>query len=539
MELERGRECYARSEWSEAYRLLLAADQRAPLGPDDLERLARSAYLIGRDAEFQRFLERAYERRLEAGDLSGAARSAFWIGLTVTFMGESARGGGWLARAERLVAGVDCVERGYLLLPLAEQRLAERSWADALAVAQQAAALGERFGEPDLTACARHLEGRALVQAGQLQQGLAVLDEVMVAAARGELSPIMTGLIYCSVIEVCDDVFALSRAREWTAALGHWCEHQPDLVAFRGTCLVYRSEVLQFSGAWDDALDEARRASAPSAAFPERKPPARSFYRQGEIHRLRGERASAEEAYRRASAAGADPQPGLALLRLAEGRSDAAWAGVQRAIASARDPLRRAKILPAGVEIALQMGETEQARAYTAELTELAARYPTDVLRAMAAHAQAALELGSGRPGSALEHLRRAQELWQRSDAPYELARVRALTAEACRVMGDLDSATLELDAARGLLEELGATGELARLDAGRKEQTRSAAGRLSARELQVLRAIAAGKSNRVIAAELFLSERTIHRHVSNIFVKLGVSSRAAATAHAFTHGLI
>jgi ATP/maltotriose-dependent transcriptional regulator MalT len=284
---------------------------------------------------------------------------------------------------------------------------------------------------------------------------------------------------------------------------------------------------------------EAGRAYERSSQAGERQPPSAAFYRQGEIHRLRGEFAAAEEAYRNASRLGSEPQPGLALLWMAQGRTDAACTAIGRVLSAVADPLQRAKLLPAFVEIALVAGDVQEARAASAELDEIARRYATDVLRAMAAHARGAVELVEGRARAALIALRDAFELWRQAEAPYEIARVRVLIAAASRELGDVESADLEIEAAAALFERLGATADLAHLDTLRKRAAQVDQHGLTKRELQVLRQIAAGKTNKAMAADLLVSERTIDRHVSNILVKLGVPSRAAATAFAYSHKLL
>lgn len=536
-QLEHARDAYRRREWDEAYRGFALADRSAPLAVDDLERLATSAYLIGRDREFQDLMERAHHAHLQSGQRTRAARCAFWLGLTFLLGREAGPASGWLARARRLVEGQDCVEQGYLLLPLAEQRLAEGDAESGCSTAARAAEIGDRFGDNDLAACARHLLGRALIRQGEMQPGFALLDEAMVAVVAGELSPIMTGLIYCSVIEHCQEVFALSRAREWTTALARWCEQQPRMVAFTGSCLVHRAEILQFGGAWPDALAEAGRACRGHAEEGMPKPPAVAFYRCGEIHRLRGEFAQAEDAYRAAARLGCEPQPGLSLLRLAQGRTDAARAAIRRVLSGIADPLQRARMLPAQVDILLAAGEPDEARAACIELADIADSQGTDMLQALAAQAQGEVSLAGGEAATALVDLRRAFALWRQLEAPYEAARVRVRIGLACRMLADGEAAALELDAARAEFERLGAAPDLARLQALGEPAARHA-GRLTSRELEVLRLIAAGKTNKAIAAQLHVSERTVDRHVSNIFTKLDVPSRAAATAYAYDHRL-
>lgn len=537
-DLKRARQCYRRHVWKEAYELFSRVDQHAPLVVDDLERLAISAHLVGNYPEFHRHMERAHDRCVQQGEHERAARSAFWLSLTLFFQGDEAQANGWLARAERLVAGSECSERGYVLLPSVEEQLIKGDGQAAYATAAIAAEIGTRFDDTDLIACARHLQGRALIKLGEVRRGLGLLDETMLAVSKGRLSPIMTGMIYCSVIEDYQRVFALGRAWEWTSVLTRWCDDQPDLVAFTGSCLIYRSEIMQFRGAWVDAMAEARRACERSSRAGKATPSA-ALYRQGEIHRLRGDVGAAEEAYRTASRLGCEPQPGLALLRLAQGRLDAAGAMLQRVLSAATDSLTRARHLPAYIEVALAAKNLQDARNAAGELDEIARRFDTTALHAMAASARGAVRLEEGHAQSALNDLRRASQLWQESDAPYEAARARALIAVACREMGDAESAELEFDAAEATFRELGALPDVARVQSLRANEAKARTHRLTARELQVLRQISAGDTNKTIAGQLHVSERTIDRHVSSILTKLGVPSRAAATAYAYHHKLL
>jgi DNA-binding NarL/FixJ family response regulator len=519
--------------------LFVAADRTGHLTAQDLELAAVSAYLIGHEADFQRYYERAHHDYLRDAEQRRAARCGFWLGLLLLLRGETAQANGWIARAQRLIEGQDCVEHGYLLLPAAELHLGQHESSAALAIATSAAEVGERFRDPDLTTCARHQQGRALIQHGAVARGLKLLDETMIAVSGGELSPMMTGLMYCSVIDACQQVFALGRAREWTSVMDRWCAQQPELVAFRGICLIHRAAVLQFRGAWEEAMNEARSAHGRFVEVEARMLPAVARYREGEIHRLRGEIDTAEEAYRYASRLGLEPQPGLALLRLAQGRVDAADAAIRRVLRAAADPLDRARLLPAYVEITLASRAIPDARLASSELQEIAHAFPSDVLQAMAAQAHGAVELADGHTQSALSLLRHAFELWQQIEAPYETARVRLLIALACRELGDIDSASLEFDAARALFQQLGATPDVAHLDTLRRVEAQTHRIILTPREAQVLRQIAAGKTNKEIAAALAVSERTVDRHVSNILTKLGVPSRAAATASALQQKLL
>ena len=534
---EHGRACYGRRAWGDAYDALLCADQLTPLEADDLDRLATTAYLTGRDLEFQRLLERLHRIHVEADDRQRAARCAFWLAVSFLFRGEVGQSNAWAARVERLVEDTECVERGYLALLIAEQRFREGHIASAHATAGQAVAVGECFGDADLIAAARHVQGRALIEQGDVLTALKRLDETMLAVVAGELSPIVTGLMYCSVIDACQRVYALGRAREWTSAFSRMCEEQPEMVAFSGICLVHRAEILQLQGAWPDALSEACRACEREERA-ERKPPGAAFYQQAEIHRLRGEFAKAEEAYHSASERGREPQPGLALLWLAQGRTDAACAAIRRLTDATSDRLRRARLLPAHLEIVLAIGEIDEARRVSDEVRELAQAFDTDVLRALVAQADGAIAIAGGDARAALDPLRRAFEWWEQLEAPYEAARVRVLIGQACRALGDDETAGLEHKAARSVFERLGARPDLARLDSLGAPLQPASGSPLTARELQVLRMISIGRTNREIAGQLSLSERTIDRHVSNILDKLDVPSRAAATAYAYDHQL-
>jgi ATP/maltotriose-dependent transcriptional regulator MalT len=530
--LDQGRQAYARAAWAEAYDGLSGAESAA-----DLELLATAAYMLGREDDYVQALERACARNTEDEDKRRAARCAFWIGIHFALRGQMGQGMGWLGRAQRLLEGEgECVEQGYLLMPVAFQRQVAGDLEGAAETAGEAAEIAERFGDKDLFSLAVHSQGELLVKAGRVSEGFRLLDEAMVGVMGGELSPVVTGIVYCSVILACEDVYELRRAREWTAALSRWCEQQPDLVAFTGRCLVHRAQLLQLQGAWSDALEETNRADRRFEQSMNRMAAARACYLRGEVHRLRGELAGADEAYREASRLGGEPQPGLALLRLAQGNRDAAAASIRRVAAETADRLRRAALLPAYVEIMIAAGEVDEARRACAELEATCAESESELLRAMAATTRGAVELAAGDPAAALVSLRRAVQAWNELEAPYEAARARLLAGVACRKLGDEDAFVLELDAARSAFEELGAAPDVAAVDAlrGRKD-----AYGLSGRELEVLGLVAAGKSNREIASELVISEHTVARHVQNIFRKLGVTSRTAAGAFAFEHGLV
>jgi DNA-binding CsgD family transcriptional regulator len=537
--LEHGRASYAKHAWRDAFESLSRADDETELGPEDLELLARSAYMLSRDDDYRRGLERAHYGYLDAGDIPRAARCAWWLGLRLLLDGESAPAWGWFARGERLVEREqrDCVERGYLRLSDVRRHFDEHDFEAARAVCAEVIEIGERFSDPDLVAMGVMEQGQALLELGRTREGLRLIDESMVAVTSGELSPIVAGIVYCYTIDVCRRAYELRRAGEWTTALTVWCERQPDMVAHKGVCLVHRAEIMQLRGAWDAALEEARRVGEPPVTG--RRVLAEAHYVRGELHRLRGDFDGAEEAFRLAARFGSEVQPGLALLRLVQGNTEAALAAIRRALGETSDVLGRLALLPAYVEIALAAGELDEAERASAELADISGTQRTDALASKADLALGAVALARGEAAEALVPLRRSLQAWQELEAPYEAARARVLVGLACAALGDGDGSTLELEAARSVFEELGAGPDLARVDSLLQADAAKETHGLSPRELEVLRLVASGETNRAIAAALVLSERTVDRHVSNIYAKLGVSSRAAATAFVYEHGLV
>lgn len=535
---QHGREAYASQRWAQAFTLLSASERNGPLGPEDTERLAWAAYLIGSGA-WADASAKAHQRYLDAGDMVGATRCAFWTAFGFMNAGEMAHAGGWLARAQRIIEEnqLDCAESGYLLLPAAIEGCGSDPGAS-LDAFSRAVKIGERFHDRDLVSIARHGQGRALIYLGEPGRGMSLLDELLVSLTAGELSPIVVGDIYCGVIEACQETFDVARAREWTAALVSWCAAQPELVPYRGQCLVNRSIVLQLDGDWADALDEAANACTRLTEPSVHPAVGAAYYQRAELHRLLGEDARAEEAYRRASEYGRDPQPGLAQLRLAQGQPAVAAASLRRALDEARDRVTRLRILPAAVEALVADGDIAGAREASDELSAMARGSAAPYVVAVAAVARAAVLLTEGDASKALREARQALAQWDSVRTPYEAARTRALIADACRMLGDADGAEFELQAARRAFESLGAAPDLARLSPDGAEASHASAG-LTSRELDVLRLVAQGKTNRMIGDELVISEKTVARHLSNIFTKLELPSRAAATAYAYEHRLI
>ena len=537
--LDRAREAHRRQAWADAFARFSAADEVEPLGPADLELAAEAADLAGRGDDAIRLLRRAYLANADAGAIGPALRCAYWLSKTLSWGGEFAQAGAWMARARRLAeADPDCLEQAYLQLYEAEQLARTRAFAEMVPSSQGLVEAAVAGGDADLAAAALMMSGGALIMAGRMATGLAQLDEAMVAAAGGDLSARATGMIYCVAIGICQELQELHRAREWSQALSDWCAAQPEFTgAYRGLCRVHRVVLLRLSGGWPTALGEARLACTQLTAGYGELVAGAAFYELAELHRLRGEFAEAEAAYRDALRYGGEIQPGMALLWLAQGRTDAAAAAIRRALTEAADLAQRGPLLPAAAEVLAAAGDLTGAAQAAAELAAVAEELGTTALVAMSGQATGTVRLAEGAAEKALPALRAACRQWHELDVPYEAARTRTLIAQACRAVGDRESADLELETARRVFAELGAATDLSIVD-GLRGSAADTAG-LSARELEVVRLVAAGRSNQAIAAELVLSEKTVARHLSNIFGKLGVSSRTAAAAYAYEHGLV
>jgi DNA-binding CsgD family transcriptional regulator len=538
--LEQGRRAFAAQAWADAYEHLEAADGAASLAVEDLERLATAAHMLGRADDATRAWERAHHAAMREGDLARAVRHAFHLVMGFGQRGEAAQAGGWFVRAQSIVddMGPDSVERGYLMIPLGLRALDSGDPSAAFGFFEDAGAIGARFDDPDLSTFGRLGRGDCLIAMGETARGVALLDEAMVAVTAGEVSPINAGIVYCTAIEAFQAIFDLRRAQEWTTALSRWCDNQPDLVPFRGRCLVYRAELMQFHGLWQEAIAEAGRAADWLSRPPPEPAIGEAHYQQAELHRLRGEDEAAELDYRAASQWGRRPDPGLALLRLAQGDIDAAAASIRRAVDEA-DEFSRPRLLDPYLEIMLAARDVAAARAAAGDLAAHAARFDATLPRAIASRADGTVRLAEGDARGALATLRRAWELWLDLEAPYESARVRVQIAMACRAVGDSDTAELELAAARTVFSDLGAVRDVARVDELVKQAAAVRGSGLSRREIEVLRLVADGRTNREIASELGISERTVDRHVSNLFSKLDVPTRSAATAYAYEHRLI
>ncbi len=524
--------------WGDIYRRLSGFPLDA-LGADDLEALATSAYLVGHDEAALAAWEAAHDRHLEDGRGAEAARCAFWLAFCLMMQGRMAHASGWLSRAQTVVGDADCAARGFILIPELLGALQSNQPATARDLAIDVTQIAARFNDADLAALGTLGHGQALIALGDPSAGLALLDSAMLSVEAADVGPIASGVVYCAVVLECMGLYDLRRAAEWTASLDRWCAAQTDLVPYRGQCLVHQSQLQQAAGDWSQAATTVQ-----SACVRLRDPPHPALglacYQEAELHRLVGDFGAAIEAYARASRAGHPPMPGLALLELARGDLEAAAAGIRRALAESTAIYERAPLLSAAVEIHRSSGDLAAARTAADELAMIAEHSTSEVLSSMAAQADGAVLIAAGEVPSGLRRLRAASSVWQRFAMPYEEARVAVLLGLGCLALGDESSAALDFERAGEIFTVLGARPDLERLRSlSGNRRPRPGAGALSGRELEVLRLVAAGQTNREVGDALSLSPHTVGRHLENIFRKLGVSGRAAATAYAYEHGLL
>lgn len=535
--LEAARDAYGRRDWPNARDRFNAARQYGVLSADDVYALADSAWWLGLVDESLNAYEEAYRLYLHGAQPRRAAMSAVEVAVSLFLRGDDVIGSGWITRARRLLRdeppGIEHAWMVYFLEVEAELDGADVD--EVIAKARQVQDIGRRFTDPSLVALGVVGEGRALIRQGRVAEGMGLLDEAMLAALSDELDPGAAGNIYCHLMSACHELADLRRMRVWTKATADWCERLPAAVLFTGICRVHRAQVLQVQGAWARAEQEARRVCQDLADI-HGASVAEACYALGDLARMRGDLSGADEAFTLAHQHGRDPQPGLALLRLAQGRGDTAAASITAALAGTRERLARARLCAAQVEIALAIQDTQTARLASDELNATASTYGTPGLEAAAWQVRGAVLLAEGSAGEALPVLRSACQRWQELHAPYDAARVRLLLTRAYDALGDEDAADRELDAAEAVFVELGAT-----LDARMVAELRgrpALPGGLTEREAEVLTLVAVGSSNREVATSLVISEKTVARHLSNIFTKLGLSSRTEAAAYAFEHGL-
>ncbi len=535
------RDAYRRSSWADATDLFLQADAESELGIDDLEALVWAAAISARDRQMLAALERVYGHHHTIADHEHCARAAFWCGLRYMMIGEVGLGSGWLQRAAEHCkhTSADCVQRGYLLLPDVFMNRGKGAYDEAIEIADKALAMGQNGSDPDLIALAGSIKGGILFRLGRIVEGYVPIDETMLLARSGRLSPLVNGVVYCEIVASCCRVQEMLRAREWTAVLDDWCRRNPQAKAFKGVCQVHRAEVLQLQGDWTGAFAEAKRAGLGLEGTTEQTALAIAAYRRGEILRLRGEFSGADTEFRLAGEIGLDPQPGLALLRLAQGRNEDAAAMIRRALKTAGDMPSKMALLPAGIEISIACGDLNRAEVLCGDLKEIASVFGTEILGRVADQGCGSLALAKGDFADSVTTLSRARRYWSEFGAPYLVAHLRVDIARGCVGLGDLESAEMEIGAAEKTFRELGALPDLARIRAIRTAWHSPGTSILTAREQEVLGLMAEGGSNPDIAKCLGLSPKTVNRHAENIFNKLGVSSRAAAVAKALKAGML
>lgn len=522
--------------WDEAFEALGQADNVSPLEPDDLELWSTAAYLLGRVDIAVSARSRAHRAHLDRGGLESAVRAGVWIAFMLLNKGDLAQGSGWMSTTARLAEELapDSVGRGYVHVLEAFQLTAiEHRHEDGIETAAAVVRIGRSSDDEDLVALGLNLGGRAMIRAGRIDEGWRLLDEAMVTVVSGRLSAPVAGTVYCSLIDACEEIGDLRRATEWTGALTSWCDLQKGMVTFTGQCLTHRAHVLRLHGDFDAASDAAEQARSRFDGAADERLQGSALYELGEVLRIKGDLQGAERAYLRAGEWGRDPQPGLVLLRLAQAKVAEAAATAYRLEAEWTTPHARIRLLPAYVEVMLGVGDLESAETAVSELEGFARTIGTDLPTAESHTARGSVQLAAGEAQAALVSLRTALARWIDLEAPYEAARTRLLISEACRRLGDEDTAELELSIARDALQRLGVSVH------PDQEPTSDDLHGLSPRELQVLGLVAKGSTNREIADELALSVKTIDRHVSNILTKLGVPSRTAATAFAYEHGLL
>jgi DNA-binding CsgD family transcriptional regulator/tetratricopeptide (TPR) repeat protein len=539
-ELVSAREDFERGEWTAALTGWLTVDP-ASLSPDDVSLAGESAYLVGRHDLAIELYERAHAALLRAGEVAKAVRSAFHLIMIAATSGEPSRAAGWLATAERLLGDLpaDAVERGYIAFAEMFGLLGRGDLAAARSRAERAAESGRVHGDGELAALGLCSLGRIAIRSGAVAEGLALLDEAMTALLAHGRSPAVFGNVYCTAIEGCQEVRELGRMTEWTSALQRWCAAHPSLVAFTGQCSLHRGQILYARGALRDAVAEFDLAIERYRRNGTLDAIGQAAYERGAVLRELGDPAVAEASFRLAAECGFDPQPGLALLWADRDELPAAIGAARRLLVEVGAPLDRVRMLPGVIEVLLAAGDVDSARACSAELDSLAGDFGFDAIRATAAASAAEVHMAAGDPAGALPFARKAQTMWTRLRDPRAAGLARATIGRALLALGDQASGRVELDAARTIFAELGATPAVQAIDRALSASSAERPGGLSEREVQVLRLVATGSSNLQVASTLVISERTVERHLSNIFTKIRVNSRTAAAAYAFEHDLV
>jgi len=515
----------------------LARRELTSLSAAELDQLGESLFWLDRPDDSIAVLGRAFTAHVADGDHAGAAMAAWQLFYDYALVGEMALANGWLERARREAAHVEgSATAGFLAVAESDRAAGAGALEDAVTHAERAVELGRATGHADLTAMALQAKGRALVACGRLDEGIVALDEAMVAVVNGELTPLFTGWVYCNALSTCHDLADLTRAIQWSESAMRWCDDLREGRLYPGICRLHVVELATLRGTWETAAVMAQQACEELTSHDPRYAGV-AHYLIGELHRMAGDLDLAEEAFTSAHQLGRVPQPGLARVRLAQGRFDAAVNGLRLALEPVPlAPLRRTELLAALADAQLAVGDIDAAAAAAAEMTEVVHGSASVYLDAVTRTTEAQVLLARG---DALASCRRAGEAVERFQAlglPYDGARAREVRGAAAQVINELDTAQLELAAARETFQRLGAEPDARRVAALLGQAPPSP---LSSREIEVLRLVARGGTNKEVAGELLVSEHTVARHLSNIYTKLGVGSRSAATAFAYERSLI
>jgi DNA-binding NarL/FixJ family response regulator len=527
---------HQRGDWATAYALLAQLRGAHPLGVDDLAALSEAAWWLGLIRETLEVSEECHHRLLEDGQIERAAMVALENSFNWFLRGQPEIGSGWISRARRLLDGLPtCVGHGFLLWMEASEQAEAGDVDAALASARRMCAMAEELDAPMLTSFGLALEGTLVIRHGDTERGFGLLDEAMLPVLAGRLSPDSAGNLYCQMMSICHELADVPRARRWTEITESWCDGFTSAVMFAGICRVHRTQLLRLQGDWDEAVSAATLAAEELAEL-NNEAVGEALYEIGETDRLRGDLAGARSRYDAAREFGRDPEPGASLLLLAEGRPDQAHAAITRRLTEVNDPFVRARLLRGQVDIALVRSDLETIDAAADELTAIADRYRTPGFRAWAESAHGVHLLVTGAVDDALAALRSALSSYQVMGATYDAAVTRLLIARALASSGDAGASQAEADRARAVLDELGA---VAPPGYALESKARVLPGGLTVREAEILVAIAEGLSNREVAGHLVISEKTVARHLANVYAKLGVSSRTAAAAWAHRNGLL
>jgi DNA-binding CsgD family transcriptional regulator len=508
----------------------------ATLSGAELDDLADACFWLDRpdDSTARRAL--AHAAHAAAGDAGRAALSAWRVFYDHYLVGELVVAAGWLERARTCAArATDARPAGWIAIADADLALARGTPAVARALACEAAEIGAAVGDADLVAMAGQAEGRSLVALGRAGEGLARLDAAMVAVVAGEVDPTFTGWVFCNVLGTCHDLADLRRASEWTDAAVRWCEAQRGGLLYRGLCRLHAVELRCLRGDWAGAAVDARRACDELTAHDPRYA-GEAHYLVGEVRRLLGDLDGAVTAFDRAHESGRPPLPGLALVQVARGGAPQALRTLQDALGDGvAAPAQEADLLAATVQAALAAVDQPAARSAAERLRALAVASGSDLVDALALAAEGAVLLADGHHDATVR-LRAAWVACTRLGLVGHAAHVQVDLAAAARRDGDHDAADRALRTARTTFERLGAVREVASVNALLRPSTGAL---LTPRQLEVLRLVARGATNREIGAVLFVSEHTVARHLANVFARTGTSSRAAATAWAYERGLV